>query len=259
MVLGLISRLAGRQPATKPSFDAPISPNRVVYAVGDVHGRLDLLDRLLDRIEADREAVGATDAPLVFVGDYVDRGEASREVLERLRTLSAGASDVRCLLGNHEAMMLEFVDGAPERRARWLRAGGLQTLASFGVGGVTETAEPEAMEMAANRLAEAAGPELLAWIRDLPTREEFGNVHIVHAGADPDLPMAAQSERTLIWGHPRFAETPRSDGQWVVHGHTVTDVAEASGGRVAIDTGAWFSGRLTAVRLRQNEAVFLTT
>ncbi len=260
MVLNLLARWRGKTAAPAPEpFTAAIAPDSTVYGVGDIHGRLDLLERLLERVEADAAEIGEATAPIVLVGDYVDRGEQSRAVLERLRTLRDAAPDrLICLKGNHEAMMLQFIGGPAHRRTRWMRVGGLQTLASFGVGGVSESSGEAELEDAAKRLADALG-DLADWVDALPLTARFGNVHFVHAAADPDLPLDAQEPGTLLWGHGAFAERSRRDGQWVVHGHTVTDAAEARDGRISIDTGAWFSGRLTAVRLRPGEAEFLST
>ena len=250
---GRIAELGPRKP-----FTAPVQPASVVYAVGDIHGRADLLDRLLDRIAAD--AGGLEAAELVFLGDYVDRGEESRAVLHRLADLSTAYPDtVTCLLGNHEQMMLDFLDDPEQMAARWLRNGGLLTLASFAVHGVSETPEPEEAAEAAARLRDALGPDLDGWLRARPLQHHSGNMHFVHAGADPAAPLSEQLPKHLIWGHPAFFRVPRSDGQWVVHGHTVVHAPEAVNGRIDVDTGAWFSDQLTAVRLRPDDLAFLSS
>ena len=240
------------QPA--PSFDANPAPAGPVMAIGDIHGRADLLERLLDRIAGEDPA-----SPLVFLGDYVDRGEQSAVVLRRLAGLAdQWSGPVVCLMGNHERMMLDFLETPETSAARWMRSGGLQALASFAVGGMTENPGPEDARAAADRLRDAMGDDLLAWLAGLALQHASGNVHFVHAAADPDLPMSLQPPRTLLWGHPAFATTPRGDGQFVVHGHTVVDSPEISAGRVAIDTGAWFTGRLTAARITPGAIGFLT-
>jgi serine/threonine protein phosphatase 1 len=211
---------------------------------------------LLERIGADAGGIGNAD--LIFVGDYVDRGEESRAVLERLAALCTDhPSQVTCLLGNHEQMLLDFLDDPEANAGRWLRNGGLQTLASFSVGGVTENPAPETARQAAHDLRAQLGPDLEAWLRSRPVQHRDGNVHFVHAAADPALPMSVQDRKHLIWGHPAFATVPRSDGQWVVHGHTIVDAPAAADGRISIDTGAWYSGRLTSVRLSPEGLSFL--
>lgn len=239
---------------TVPTFDAVPAPDRTIMAIGDVHGRADLLDRLLDRIAAEDPGV-----PLVFLGDYVDRGEHSAAVLRRLAGLPGQWSGpVMCLMGNHERMMIDFLDAPETGAGRWMRSGGLQALASFGVGGMTEQPGPVDARDAAERLRDAMGDDLVAWVTGLPLQHVSGNVHFVHAAADPSLPMTLQEPRTLLWGHPAFAGTPRGDGQFVVHGHTVVDAPEIAAGRVCVDTGAWFTGRLTAARIASGDIGFVT-
>ncbi|WP_254695379.1 metallophosphoesterase [Oceanicola sp. D3] len=212
--------------------------------MGDVHGCDHLLERLIDKLEA--EALGL---PIVFVGDYVDRGEASAAVLRRLKTFCADGK-ATCLRGNHEEMMLDFAQG---KYPRWLRHGGLQTLSSFGLGaGVSETGGP-GLEAAQAGLAEVLEAEgLLDWIKDMPRQWQSGNVAVTHAGADPARPLDAQSN-SLTNGHPDFFSTPRSDGTWIIHGHYIRDTAEVAPGRIAIDTGAFATGRLTAVVVAAGE------
>lgn len=237
-----------------PTFDAVPAPEGTVYAIGDIHGRDDLLVRLLDRLSADAPA-----APLVFLGDYVDRGENSAAVLRRLAGLkSQWSGPVIALMGNHERMMLDFLAAPEDSAARWLRNGGLQTLASFSVGGITEAPGPDEARAAADRLRDAMGADLVDWVEGLALQHASGNVHFVHAAADPAMPMAVQEPRTLLWGHPAFAGTPREDGQFVVHGHTVVEAPGVSAGRVAVDTGAWFTGRLTAARIAPGDIGFMT-
>jgi serine/threonine protein phosphatase 1 len=255
MPLNFIKRLAGksRSAPAAPAFDAPLAPDAPLHAIGDIHGRADLLDRLLEKLEAD-----GTER-MVFLGDYVDRGEQSRDVLTSLaRLCDARPDDVTCLLGNHEQMMLDFLDKPEDGAGRWLRNGGLQTLASFGIGNITEAPTPEQAEVAADALRQSLGAELDAWLRALPRQAASGNVHFVHAAADPALPMSAQDPRHLIWGHPAFFATPRTDGNWIVHGHTVVDQAGAESGRIAVDTGAWFTGRLTAARIAPGALDFVS-
>lgn len=225
---------------------APPQPDRPFVAVGDIHGRADLL-RALDAQLADLPA----DWPLVCVGDYVDRGEESAAVLQHL--MRQGDRPRVCLMGNHEDMLLRFLEAPEAERRRWLRNGGLQTLASFGVGG-SPAQEPVT---ARDALAEAMGAELIDWLRARPLSWQSGNVAVVHGGVDPALPLAAQSRETLLWGHPDFARSLRDDGLWVVHGHTIVEAPQAEAGRIAIDTGAFATGRLTAAIVEPDGVRFL--
>ncbi len=253
-MLGKLFGWRGDKARPPAIFDADPAPAEPVVAIGDIHGRDDLLARLLDRIGADDPAVA-----LVFLGDYVDRGEHSAAVLRRLARLSADWSGpVTFLMGNHERMMLDFLATPAQSAGRWLRSGGLQTLASFAVGGIAEAPGAEEASAAAARLRAAMGDDLIGWLDGLVLQHASGNVHFVHAAADPVLPMAAQDPRALLWGHPAFAATLRQDGQFVVHGHTVVDAPAVTAGRVAVDTGAWFTGRLTAARIAPGEIGFVT-
>lgn len=264
-MVGFLKRLIGggaAAPARRGRFDAPLSIDRPTYAVGDVHGRDDLLARLLPRLIDDARAQGTPHPRLVLMGDYIDRGEQSAEVVERVAALLSGAGDwpgeVHALRGNHEQMMLDFLDAPEAEGGRWLRNGGLQTLLAFGVGGLTPNPAPEALADIAARLAAALGPQA-ALLRGLPAMLQFGQVLFAHAGADPALPPAMQSERSLLWGTPAFLQAARTDGLWVVHGHYVVDEAYAAAGRIATDTGAYHTGTLSAVRLAGPEVAVFTS
>jgi len=226
---------------------APPAPESPLAVIGDVHGCLAQLRALNDQLDP---AV-----PRIAVGDYVDRGEDSAGVLRWLHE----RPEITCLAGNHEAMMLGFLDAPLDKGPRWLKFGGLQTLASFGITGLTETADQDALLRARDALERAMGPDLLNWLRALPLHHQSGTVAVVHAGADPALPLAMQSDRVLMWGHPDFDRTDRRDGIWVVHGHTITPEPTAERGRIAVDTGAYATGRLTAVTLTPEGGIHFST
>ncbi|GAB4287494.1 MAG: hypothetical protein Kow0058_07160 [Roseovarius sp.] len=240
-------------PAGAPPYPPPRPEPRFV-AIGDVHGRADLLLGIDRRLEAEY-----ADWPVVFLGDYIDRGEQSREVLELLMSVAPGGNPpVICLMGNHERMLLDFLDDPENRARRWLRNGGLQTLASFGVAPPPGGGEDAlAMRATRDRLAEAMGEDMIAWLRALPLCWQSGNVWAVHGGADPALPMESQTPENLTWGHPQFMRRPRADGAWVVHGHTVVDAPHMGAGRIAVDTGAFATGRLSAAAISPDGVEFL--
>jgi serine/threonine protein phosphatase 1 len=242
------------KPAPKATFDAPLAPDVAFYAIGDIHGRADLLQRLLGQIGGGEHPA----ARLIFVGDYVDRGDQSREVLEMLRALQAEKTqDTVCLMGNHERMLLDFLDDPVTHGPGWTRHGGLQTLASFGVGMAPDTGDAARWIATRDALRSALGPGE-TWLRDLPLRWQSGNVAVVHAGADPALAIEAQADRTLLWGHKDFEARQRTDSVWVVHGHTITENPEATLGRIPVDTGAYATGRLTAAFVDRDTLSFLS-
>ncbi|MEM7238833.1 MAG: metallophosphoesterase [Pseudomonadota bacterium] len=257
--MGIFGRFFSAASAA-PTFEPP-APARAVYAIGDVHGMAQHLDTVLAMIDADATQRGIEAADLVLVGDYVDRGDDSRAVLERLHELTATLPEyVTCLMGNHERMMLDFLDDPERTGERWVRNGGLQTLASFGVGGITAHPNAAMLVEASAALEAALGPVLRQWLAALPMHWQSGNVAVVHAAADPALPIADQPDRLLLWGCAAFERTPRRDGIWIVHGHTVVNAPGVKDGRISIDTGACFNGHLTAVALIPGEPpAFLTT
>ena len=246
-----LKRLFGNrdpQPQTT-AMSRPCSPENPVSIIGDIHGCYDLLLKLFDKIDENET--------IVTVGDYVDRGERSAEVLDWLmRTQKADPDRIICLLGNHEVMMLEFLDDPARKGARWLHHGGLQTLASFGVRGANELMPEDEIATLRDTLRKAMPEGLEDWMRGLPTSWSSGNLWIVHAAADPNTPMAEQSQRDFLWGNRSFLKTGRDDGVWVAHGHTVIEPPEQRNSRISVDTGAYHSGRLTAARCLPNGEVY---
>lgn len=233
------------------SFSAPLTPDNPVFIVGDLHGCARQMRDLQNQM-----AVENPKAHQVYVGDYVDRGDQAKDVLE---TLFAERDNpyITCLRGNHEDMMLGFLQDPAEKGARWLRYGGLNTLGSFGIDGIPTNSSAEVFETTAAKLRAAIGPEILRWLDTLPTQWTSGNLAVVHAAADPKLPMALQADETLKWGHKDFTTIPREDGIWVAHGHTIVEEAKAEAGRIAVDTGAYATGRLTAAYVSFGDLRFL--
>lgn len=244
------SRGGARQGTMAPAPFAPLRPARPVLVIGDVHGCLTLLERLLAR------AGGAhPEADLVLVGDLIDRGEHSAGVL---RLVFARRDALTVLLGNHEEMLLRFLDRPETEAARWLRNGGLQTMASFGIGPIGAAPEPEQCRALRDRLRAALGADLEAWLRSLPRLWQSGNVVVTHAGADPWLPIAQQSAQALTWGAADFGRRRRTDGTWIVHGHVIVEAGRCADGVISVDTGAFASGRLTAALISEGQCDFLS-
>lgn len=268
--MGLLRRMIGTPQDIVETRDRPKGqipdlglpqPKMPVYVVGDIHGRLDLFDEILARIDLDIGVNEVGGPVLVCLGDYIDRGEDSAGVLKRMYALNtAQPTRFICLMGNHERMMLEFLHQPDRRRARWLKHGGLQTLASFGVGGVTEASPLPALEAAAEDLRAAMPEGLEAWMRRLPKVWKSGTLVCVHAAADPNATIKDQSRHTLLWGHSDFFGTHRTDGLWIAHGHTALPSPRFEQSRISLDTGAYVSGMLSAARvLPEGTVTFLWT
>lgn len=228
------------------------TPNELVYVVGDIHGSIDKLEALLGQIDADiQDSPGGT-GKVVFVGDYIDRGDASADVLRFMADVTtAYPEQLVGLMGNHERMLLDFLSDPTGSAKRWIRYGGLQTLASFGVGAGLTTDSRNAGDLldAAGDLMEAMGPELVEWITNLPLTWSSGSLWVVHAGADPKVSMEAQQPKTLLWGSEAFLKQERTDGKWVAFGHQPFDTPFAEAGKIAVDTGAVYGGAMTAARI----------
>lgn len=250
----LLSRFerAPAPPAPLPQPDIP------VCIIGDVHGRLDLLDALLTQI--DTRAAGQP-LRLIFVGDLVDRGPESAAVLARVFERCQGApAQTLCLMGNHERMMLDFLADPTAHGPRWLRAGGGETLSSFGLSPWAtpkDIAPHERMPAMAAALRAALPAGLEDWLTGLPLIWQEDRLVVTHAALDPARAPEAQKDHTLIWGHPAFLRQARRDAIWVAHGHTIVPDPEARNSRIAVDTGAWRTGRLSAAWLEVTGLSFL--
>lgn len=207
----------------------------LTYAVGDIHGRADLLDALMAKIDAH---AASRQRRLVFLGDYVDRGPASAAVLDRVRTLQRPEpTHVVCLKGNHEDMMLRAA-GSEEWNALWLRNGGNATLRSFGV----------------RRVAEVPA-DMLEWLAARPTSFEDERRCYVHAGLDPARDRLDQSDQDRLWIRDAFLARDHDFGRFVVHGHTPARDGrpDVRPHRVNVDTGAVYGGPLTAAIFDESE------
>lgn len=234
--------------------------DRLTYAVGDIHGRADLLEQLIDRIQEDSELSNEPTPRVVFLGDYIDRGDQSAQVLERLSGLTSTCRwDLVFLRGNHEIMLTEFLRNPEASAPLWFRNGGLETLLSFGVGGVTSSiTQGDAVVAASEALSERIAP-LKNWLEQLGSMYQIGNVVFAHAGLNPALAPDAHDEEMLCWGSGGLPTTSRQDGFWVVHGHYIVKAAQISRRHIAIDTGAYYSSHLTTARLAPGSVRFLST
>lgn len=231
-----------------------------VYAIGDIHGRVDLLEILLARIAADAARHPAdTTRTLVFLGDYIDRGIASRGVIDRLLVDPLPGFRTVRLVGNHEEALLDFVEDRPGAMD-WLHYGGLDTLLSYGVPLRGLPSTPERVAELRAGLVAALPPEHLAFYRSCALHHVEGDYVFVHAGVRPGVPLDQQDPRDLLWIRDDFLRSPEPlPGKVVVHGHTICDLPQDRGHRINVDTGAFVSGRLTCLVLRGRQRAFLGT
>lgn len=217
-----------------------------VYAIGDIHGRLDLFAALLDAIERDDATAGPAGSTIVLLGDLIDRGPDSAGVIATARDL-ARRRRVRVIAGNHEEMLLRSLADAEVLRS-FLRYGGRETLLSYPLPAhlLVAAEDYEAIRLAARAAIPA---EDIAFLEQAERMVRIGDYLFVHAGIQPGVDLADQADRDLRWIREPFIGYAGDHGCVVVHGHTIADEAEVHPNRIGIDTGAFYSGRLTALAL----------
>lgn len=230
---------------------------RRAYAVGDVHGCLDLLEQLLSRIEEDIAEQPKLKTSIVFLGDLIDRGPASAQVVERLRTYSPEGATTHFVMGNHEEVMLRVLSGEASLLPSWLRFGGAETLRSYGVEPRELTGLADA-DLAA-RLQKAIPPEHVEFLDSFADSISFGGYVFVHAGIRPGIELSEQEQSDLRWIREPFLDDLTDHGFVVVHGHTITNSVEVAPNRIGIDTGAFCTGRLTALAIEGSKRWLLQT
>ena len=238
--------MSGYSPIITP--DPPSIPEgRRVYAIGDVHGRMDLLDRLIRMIGDDDTRRPQLETEIILLGDLVDRGPDSAGVVARAMTGSAGFAPLHTLMGNHEEQLVDSVAGDGEMISAWLFYGGRETLQSFGV---PEQIIASGDETAMMRAARAVIPsDVIRWLRALPMSRRIGDYLFVHAGVRPGVPLDEQDPVDMRWIRREFLESEADHGAVVVHGHSIRPEVQMCPNRIGIDTGAYASDRLTAIGL----------
>jgi serine/threonine protein phosphatase 1 len=253
----MLRRLFGGRAAVRPGR---IPAGHAVYAIGDIHGRLDLLDDLLVRISEDAKGYRADQQrDVVFLGDYIDRGSESRGVVERLLADPLSGFSKVYLMGNHEEAMLAFLDGQSDG-LDWLSFGGLETLLSYGVPLRSMPRSEDAVLSLRQSLVEAVPRRHVDFFRSCILHHDAGDYVFVHAGVRPGIALEGQNPTDLLWIRDDFLRSKVPlPGRIVVHGHTICDLPQNREHRINIDTGAFVSGRLTCLVLRGTERRFLST
>ena len=225
-----------------------------VYAVGDIHGRLDLLDEKLQKIAAYNTGRPAAESTLVLVGDYIDRGTEPRGVIDRLLDVSSRVNTI-AILGNHEQMLLDFLEN-PVVLQDWAGIGGLATLLSYGLRPSLQLGDDECFRLS-EKLRDHISDEHLRFIRSLKTSHIIGDYFFVHAGIRPGVPLNEQDKNDLIWIREEFTSSRLDHTKVIVHGHTPVTWPEIKTNRINIDTGAFATGRLTCLVLEGERRTLL--
>jgi serine/threonine protein phosphatase 1 len=254
----VFSKLFRRMSATLSSTRSFAGPKgKRLYAIGDVHGRLDLVDDLLARIEDDIADRPVETAAVVFLGDLIDRGPDSAGVVERLQSLQHFPAKTLFLLGNHEEFLLRALEGEPGIAHDWLGFGGDACAESYGI-------VPSALQaMDERRIAEVLRAAIPAahveFLKTFGDTFAFGDYLLVHAGIRPGVPIDQQQPCDLRWIRHPFLSDAHDHGRMVIHGHTISDDVDQRVNRIGIDTGAYRTGILTAAVIEERDLRFLAT
>ncbi|MGE6699365.1 metallophosphoesterase family protein [Hyphomonas sp. NPDC076900] len=240
-----------------------------LYAVGDIHGRMDLLLRLVEQIDADAAQLPEEVKPqIIFLGDYIDRGLQSRDVIEYFTSGALDRYDPVFLLGNHEEALLRFLQEV-NFGTQWTRFGGGETLYSYGFAPPNSRASLNSHEEMAKvreawtKLWEAFRERLpeshLSFFQSLKPYHVAGDYLFVHAGLRPGLSLEKQSQRDMLWIREEFLDDALPFDHLIVHGHTPEDAIHRDDRRIGLDTGAFLTGKLSAARLFGTDVAFLNT
>lgn len=238
------------------NLPAPSVPDGFrLYAIGDIHGCMDLLKRLMAKISDDAANHPDATKEIIFLGDYIDRGLGSRDTIDYLMNgIPAGFAPVY-LRGNHEDILLRVMDGDVGLVPAWLKFGGIETLASYGI---TSARGADAQVIRAE-LHQKVPTAHVDFYRNCQTSYTRGDYYFAHAGVRPGLPLELQSHEDLMWIREPFLSSEHNFGKTVVHGHTISIEPDILPNRIGIDTGAYATGKLTCLVLAGAERGFLTT
>ncbi|MFC7292954.1 metallophosphoesterase family protein [Hirschia litorea] len=242
-----------------PPKSAPTFPNNHVgYAIGDIHGCAEALKSLLKKIVIDfnlLENKSKLQPSLIFLGDYIDRGPSSKEVIDILTSKLPREFEPIFLRGNHEEAFLDFIDDISSGKT-WFNHGGLDTLASYGLP-VPVIGDFSAIDELKYCLRHALPMKHEAFFRSTVTSYEIGDYFFAHAGVNPANPLNQQDDKSLLWIREPFLSSTRDLGACIVHGHTPVDTPDRKFNRINIDTGAYSSGNLTCARFIGTDVHFI--
>lgn len=235
-------------------------PDTTLYAIGDIHARVDLLAALQERIAQDARQRETRRKVVVYLGDYGSRGEDSPGVVDLLQGWLPEGFQRVALKGNHEDMLLRFIDGDLAAGRHWFEHGGLDTLAHYGVAIHDRRARDDrSLALLRERFAAALPTTTLEFFRSLPVRYTAGNYCFVHGGVRPGVPLAQQTDHDCMWIREPFLDSDADHGAIIVHGHSINAQPVVRPNRIGIDTGAYRSGVLTCLALDGGGHAFLQT
>jgi serine/threonine protein phosphatase 1 len=227
-----------------------------LYIIGDIHGRSDLLDKMVGQIHRDMDKFGHCESVTITLGDYVDRGWDSRGVLDRL-SRNPFPTRYLALAGNHEALFEAFLQ-EPSVADRWRRFGGLETLNSYGVS-IADIMLGKGFDAAARALRAAVPDEHYAFLASLKPYLSIGEYYFCHAGIRPSVPLEQQKIADLLWIREEFLSSKQHFEKMIIHGHSPNEWPEVKPNRINIDTGAFATGRLTCLVIDSERSRLLFT
>lgn len=258
MARAMLGRLFKKTAVQRPLDTARVPDGMRVYAIGDIHGRNDLLQALLAKIEADDAERGPADTHIIFLGDLMDRGPDSAGVIDTAMGLRDAGCKVRFLMGNHEEVFVQACRKNDNKVTRFfLRIGGEATVLSYPITRAEYIGLD--MEQLSERLMTLVPPEHLDFIESFEDQIVIGDYVFVHAGIRPGVPLSEQKPKDLRWIREEFVDQRGDLEKVVVYGHTIYDDIEERGSRIGIDTGAYASDKLTALALEGGERWYLQT
>ncbi|MEP3227329.1 MAG: metallophosphoesterase family protein [Parasphingorhabdus sp.] len=253
----MLSRLFKKKSAAQPLDIARVPEGRRIYAIGDIHGRNDLLLKLIEKIDADDQQRGKAATEIIFLGDLIDRGPDSAGVIETAMKLKQERGHVRFLMGNHEEVYLAAAAGSEKATRFFNRIGGKETILSY------EISIREYMDLDNNALAERL-PDLIPshhieFVKNFENQIVIGDYAFVHAGIRPGIALEEQKPKDLRWIREEFLSAKDPHEKVIVYGHTINDDVIEKGNRIGIDTGAYYTEKLTALALEGEQRWYLDT
>lgn len=253
----MLKRLFNKKSKARPLDTATVPEGRRIYAIGDIHGRNDLLQQLIEKIIDDDAERGDSKSEIIFLGDLIDRGPDSAGVIETAMQLKRELGDVRFLMGNHEEVYLKAATGDEKATRFFNRIGGKETILSY------EISMREYMDLDNSALAERL-PNLIPahhidFVKAFEDQIIVGDYAFVHAGIRPGVPLDEQKPKDLRWIREEFLSVKEPHEKVIVYGHTINDDVVEKGNRIGIDTGAYYTERLTALALERDQHWYLDT